>query len=115
MKQQIDLLVKQYVHSRDGYKCLKCGKGERLQAAHIFPKGRYQRLRFDPLNILSLCVGCHLYWQHKDPIAFLDWITVKYPLRIEQLKVCAAAARRVDLQELLIYWTEQIEKERDTQ
>lgn len=112
MKQEIDKLVKAYVHARDGYKCLMCGNEKNLQAAHIFSKGKHQRLRFDPLNILSLCVGCHIYGPaHKDPVAFVDWINEKWPMRIEQLKVCAAVAKKVDLQELLIYWREQAEKD----
>lgn len=112
IKQELDLLLKAHVHERDGYACLKCGRyGKGLQAAHIFPKGKYQRLRFDPLNLLTLCVGCHLFWAHKDPIGFYEWIREKWPMRIEQLKVCAAVARKLDLQELLIYWTEQIDKE----
>lgn len=111
MKQQLDLLVKAYVHVRDGHKCLRCGKTKPLQAAHIFSKGKHQRLRFDPLNLLTLCVGCHIFWAHKDPVAFVDWINEKYPMRIEQLKVCAAVATKLDLYELLIYWQEQADKE----
>lgn len=111
LMQQLDLLVKAYVHARDYYQCLKCGKTEYLQAAHIRPKGRFQRLRFDPLNILTLCRGCHLFWAHKDPAAFVRWIEREYPGRLDQLEVCAAVARKADLQELLIYWTEQNEKD----
>lgn len=111
LKRQIDLLVKAYVHARDGHQCVRCGKGSGLQAAHIRPKGKFQRMRFDPLNILSLCMGCHKYFNHLDPVGFTEWLQEKYPGRLDQLKVCAAVARKVDLQELLIYWTEQSEKD----
>lgn len=102
LNQRADLLVKQLVHERDGNKCVKCGKSERIQAAHILSKGRYQRLRFEPLNILTLCVGCHLFGAHKDPVDFARWLESKYPGRYDQLQVLAAVARKVDVKELII-------------
>lgn len=101
MMQELDLLVRERVLVRDRHRCVKCGKSERLQAAHILPKGRYPRLRFEAKNILTLCVGCHLYWAHKDPITFVAWLGDKYPGLLEQLQEWAATAAKVDMKLLL--------------
>jgi hypothetical protein len=94
---QCDVLVRQLVLSRDGYKCCKCGGTNVLQAAHILSKGPWSRIRFAVLNVLTLCVRCHLYWAHRDPIAFVDWLEDMYPGRIQQLKIMAATRGKLDL------------------
>jgi 5-methylcytosine-specific restriction endonuclease McrA len=99
---EADQLVRQLVMARDGYKCVRCGKDEGLQAAHILPKGHYPRMRFDLLNVLSLCLADHLHFAHKNPVEFAWWLEGKYPGRADQLRVCAAVARKVDLKELII-------------
>lgn len=102
LMQQIDLLVRDRVFARDGWQCVKCGSVKNLQAAHIMPKGRYQRLRFEECNILTLCLGCHIFGAHRDPVGFIDWLEQKYPGKIQTLKEMAAMSRRVDMKELLI-------------
>lgn len=114
IKQQIDLLVKAKVLERDGHKCVRCGKTERLAASHILPKGKYPRMRFDALNILTLCVGCHIFWWHRSPIDAHLWLEEKYPGLYDRLKVIAAVARKVDLNELLIALQDQTEQGRDS-
>lgn len=99
---ELDGLVRTLVFARDGHQCVRCGKTANLQAAHIFPKGHYPRLRFDLLNVLTLCVGCHLYCCHKDPLGFSAWLDEKYPLRRNQLQVIAATAMRVDMKLLRV-------------
>jgi hypothetical protein len=99
---ELDGLVKRLVLARDGNACVRCGKKILLQAAHILPKGRYPRLRFETLNILTLCVYDHLFWAHKNPIEFTQWLEEKYPGRIQTLQEMAATARKVDMKELLI-------------
>jgi hypothetical protein len=94
---QCDALVRKLVLSRDGYKCCKCGGINILQAAHILSKGPWSRIRFAVLNVLTLCLRCHLYWGHRDPIAFVDWLNEKYPGRIEQLKIIAATSPKLDM------------------
>ena len=53
--------------------CLKCGKNTSLHMSHIYPKGRYRKMQFDPDNVKALCLGCHLYWWHKHPIEAKEW------------------------------------------
>lgn len=104
LAQKIDLRVREMVLERDGYACLWCGATKLLHAAHILPKGKYPRLRFEPENILTLCVGCHLIKAHKDPLAFAAWLHRERPGLYDRLLVLAAVARKVDLTELAIYY-----------
>jgi hypothetical protein len=97
-----DVLIRQLVLCRDGFKCCKCGGQNVLQAAHIVSKGRASRLRFELLNVITLCLRCHLYWAHRDPVGFVDWVEKTYPGRIEQLRIMAATAPKLDMKELLI-------------
>ena len=57
---------------RERGKCERCGKTAHLQCCHIFSR-RYIKLRHDPLNLLCLCAGCHL-WSHSVPILFTEWV-----------------------------------------
>ena len=99
---EADVLVRQIIMERDHNECQRCGNLHQLQAAHLLSKARRPRLRFELLNVIALCKGCHLYFAHKDPIGFTDWLQHKYPGRIEALKLMAATAGRTDLKELLI-------------
>jgi 5-methylcytosine-specific restriction endonuclease McrA len=102
MISEADQLIRKLVLHRDGYKCLRCGKTEDLQIAHILPKGHYPRLRFELHNVLLLDIHCHLFWAHKDPLEFTAWLENKFPGRSTQLRAMARLAGRVDLKELLI-------------
>jgi hypothetical protein len=94
---QCDVLVRQLVLSRDGYKCCKCGGTNVLQAAHILSKGPWSRIRFTPLNVLTLCLKHHIYWAHKSPVEFQEWLEATYPGRVEQLRVIAATSPKLDM------------------
>ena len=39
--------------------CVACGATERLQVAHIKPRGQYPHLALDMDNVQELCVHCH--------------------------------------------------------
>jgi hypothetical protein len=48
------------VFSRDNYTCKKCGcYGGKLQAHHIFPFSKFEDLRFEVSNGITLCRECH--------------------------------------------------------
>lgn len=47
---------------RDSVRC-----GGVLQAAHIFPKGAYPRIKYDRENLLCLCAGHHRYYTERWP------------------------------------------------
>lgn len=47
------------VLARDGGKCVRCGKGRKLQAHHVLPYATHPERRFDVANGLTLCNRCH--------------------------------------------------------
>lgn len=95
---ELDVLCRQLVLARDGHKCVRCGKeGVTQQSAHVLSKGRYARLRFELLNLMTLCVGCHIFFWHKSPIEAFRWFEQKYPGRREQLEIMAATAGKLDM------------------
>jgi 5-methylcytosine-specific restriction endonuclease McrA len=100
LKQKCDLLVRELVFARDGYKCVRCGKTDNLQAAHVLPKGLYQRLRFELDNVICLDIGCHLFWAHKDPLAFAEFIRQRYPGLEESLRERARTKGKVVVAEV---------------
>ena len=102
MISELDQLVRKLVMERDNNECVRCGKKILLAAAHIFPKGKYPRLRFELLNVLSLCYYDHMEFGHKDPVGFTQWLEGKYPGRIETLREMSSTAAKLDLKELLI-------------
>ena len=78
-KKKADALVSQIVRTRG--KCENCGrsKGAQLQCAHIVGRNNHT-LRFDIMNVLCLCAGCHR-WAHDNPDEFTDFWRKKYPTR----------------------------------
>src|SRR5690349_15956172 len=102
LKQQLDLIIREQMLERDGHACLRCKKSNVvLQAAHVHSKGKYQRLRFELDNLLTLCIGCHLYWAHKEPLEFADWFRANWPDRADKLHSLKNSAPKVDLKEML--------------
>tara|TARA_R100000781_G_scaffold94684_1_gene58999 strand:+ start:5666 stop:6022 length:357 start_codon:yes stop_codon:yes gene_type:complete len=71
-KIKLSKLVRELVLLRDK-RCLKCGKSDNLHASHIYPRGKFPKMQFEPLNVKALCLGCHLYWWHKHPLEAKDW------------------------------------------
>lgn len=73
---------------RDGRKCMYCGvTGDtaKIDASHVYSKGKYLYLAADPLNIKPLCANCHLHWWHSCPIPASEWFKKKFPDRLEYL------------------------------
>ena len=52
------------VFERDGYKCLTCGRTEKLHAHHIEPYMRCVEKRYDVNNGQTLCASCHARLEH---------------------------------------------------
>lgn len=89
-KKEINRLLHEYLRIRDGEFCLKCRQTERLQLSHIYPKGKYRKLEFDHENVKLLCMKCHLYWWHKNPIEAHEWLQTAIPEdRLSKLKIRA--------------------------
>jgi 5-methylcytosine-specific restriction endonuclease McrA len=102
MVSECDQLVRKLVMARDNHRCVRCGKSSGLAAAHVLSKGHYDRIRWELLNVIALCVGCHIFGAHKDPTEFTAWLEEKYPGRSEQLREMAATAGKTDLKLLAI-------------
>jgi len=84
---KIDKVFSIWIRNRDG-RCLRCGKKENLQCAHIYSRIA-RSVRYEPLNAITLCYGCHIGWSHKYPIEFTEFIkkylgTRKYNLLKEK-------------------------------
>src|SRR3990167_7578217 len=69
---QLDRVFSLYIRNRDK-RCLKCGTKENLQCAHIFSRTA-RSVRWNALNALTLCYKCHLFWAHKNPIEFTEFV-----------------------------------------
>ena len=89
----LDTVTPKIVKLRDNYQCQRCGsvaaKARGLHSAHIYGRRDF-RLRWDLLNLITLCCGCHVGWGHGNPIAFQEWFKGKWPHRMYYL----AAKRR---------------------
>lgn len=72
---KLDAWFSKLIRERDKA-CLRCGRTVNLQCAHIFSRSKMS-VRWDEANALTLCGGCHIFWGHKNPLEFYDWIREK--------------------------------------
>jgi len=96
-----DAWVRSIVFGRQGPKCLKCNEVKPLSASHILGKGANPALRYDLDNVIGLCVKCHIFWCHRDPVGFTDWIEEIFPGRLARLREMARQHCKIDLKELI--------------
>lgn len=64
--------------------CEWCGSTQNLQHAHIIGRSN-KTLRYDIINALCLCVGCHIYKWHRSPLEAFEWFQSQYPDRYTYL------------------------------
>lgn len=65
------------VKLRAGLRCERCGKGPGgLAAHHIFSRS-LKSVRTYPPNGVCLCNGDHMFYAHKYPHMFLDWMVIR--------------------------------------
>jgi len=68
-----DDLFSKIVKARDGYCCQHCGSDtKQMQCAHFYSRS-IKSVRWEPLNAVCLCAGCHLNFAHKEPHEFSQW------------------------------------------
>jgi 5-methylcytosine-specific restriction endonuclease McrA len=91
-RRRLNALLREILIRRDGEKCLRCPNRNRVHASHIYPKGKYRGLQFDPDNLKFLCYHCHIYFWHKNPIEAYKWIRTAIPK--DRLKRLEAKAKR---------------------
>lgn len=85
----LDAEAKAVVNTRDGNRCLRCGRGKpevQIHWAHVFSCSTHS-IRWDPENAMTLCSGCHRFWWHKEPAEATRWFEGLFPGRIERLEI----------------------------
>lgn len=71
-----------------------------LQCAHIFSRVN-MNLRWDKNNALCLCSAHHLFWAHKNPIEFTEFVKKKLgKSKYEKLRIKARQIRQWSVEEL---------------
>lgn len=69
------------VKLRNGNKCAVCLKTSPLNSHHIYSRSN-KSVRWDVLNGICLCVGCHTFSSkfsaHKTPTEFTYWLERKF-------------------------------------
>jgi hypothetical protein len=71
----LDNLWSELVKLRAGNKCEVCGKVRNLNSHHVYSRAM-KSVRWDVINGISLCVGCHVgtkFSAHKTPNDFSEW------------------------------------------
>ena len=99
--------------ARDGGRCVRCGRTEKLCASHIYRKGTYQRMRYLLENTLTLCFYCHMRWWHKNPLEASAWAqTVVAPETMARLKLASQTINKkpIDYKLLGVYLKSEIKK-----
>lgn len=103
LTRKLDKLVSEIVRSQG--QCCKCHNKtyELLQACHCYSR-TYRSVRWDLLNVLCLCAGCH-FWAHKNPILFTEFVKDYLgEIRYEQLKINARQIHKWTVNEMLEYY-----------
>lgn len=98
---ELDALCRQVVFQRDGGKCIRCGKEQNAQWAHVDSR-RYRSTRWLPDNSMVLCAGCHLWWHHR-PREAVEWWAKTYPGRNQMITLASRPGGKTDLALTLIY------------
>jgi 5-methylcytosine-specific restriction endonuclease McrA len=98
---EADSWVRAIVFHRQGPKCLKCHESKPLHAAHILSKGANPALRFDLENVIGLCMKDHIFWAHRNPVGFTDWIEEIFPGRLARLREMTRHHCKIDVKELI--------------
>lgn len=104
MEAKLDKIVSKIVRSRGS--CEKCGLSDysKLQAAHIYSR-TYRSVRWDLLNILCLCAGCHFHG-HKNPVLFTEFVKQHLgDVNFEALKMHATPTKKWILEDMITYYT----------
>ena len=103
-------LVYSYVFERDQSICQKCGKyvtGSNRHPSHIIPQSKGNALKFDPMNILTLCFYDHMIFWHKNPVEAGEWFKKKFPDRLKYLlkhKNKIVKFKELDYLTMINYW-----------
>lgn len=72
-----DIIFSEYIRERDHWTCQRCSKkfiqgvdSRRLHCAHLWWGRANITTRWEPLNCVSICVGCHLRVDQSPGLAY---------------------------------------------
>lgn len=76
-RDKADSKFSEYIRTRDNWTCQRClrkykEKSQGLHCSHFFGR-RNESVRFDPENCVSLCFGCHKYFDEHDREAYREF------------------------------------------
>ena len=60
---EVDEWTSKLIKERDKYRCLRCGKKDRLSIHHLRPRSNNLNESQDYDNLATLCIECHC-WVH---------------------------------------------------
>ena len=69
---QLDAITSRKVRDRDGNRCRRCGRMDRVYHHHLMTKTR-MATRWQEANGVTLCYFCHR-WAHSAPEEFRRWV-----------------------------------------
>ena len=111
IEKKLDKLWSEKVRERANCRCEVCGSDNVVQAHHIFPR-THKGTRWDLDNGVALCLKHHLYWAHKDAIAFTQWVIKKRSQgKIDMLQAKAYGISRWSESELDLLYREMLKCE----
>lgn len=111
-----DKAFSQWIRLRDG-KCLRCRTPVQLnekgmpvshQASHFQGRGK-ENTRFDPDNVCTLCMGCHLYFT-ANPAEHYQWQVNRLGQKtVDDVVLKSNLYKKKDRKLELMYWRQQLE------
>jgi len=101
-QKKADAIWSEVIKIRDGYRCVLCGKTENLNSHHIIHKSRGKAVRYEILNGVCLCAGCHNFKIHKgDFLANKRLVEIVGSERIEAIQKLLIGVYKPDYQKII--------------
>lgn len=111
-----DKAFSQWIRLRDK-RCLRCGSAVRFnqkglpvshEASHFKGRGK-EATRFEPLNVDTLCYGCHSYFTAQ-PNEHLEWqIQTKGQEIVDRLILQSNTYKKKDRKLEALYWRQRLQ------
>lgn len=103
-----------WIRNRDNWTCQRCfAKHEpptsALHCSHFFGR-RKESTRYEPLNCVALCMGCHLYFT-SHPAEHYEWQVKRLGQDvIDKLTLQANTPKKKDRKIEAMYWQQQVKE-----
>ena len=94
---KLDADARQRVFERDNFACMRCGKKENLNWAHVLSR-RDISLRWEADNGMTLDAGCHMFWHHQPALA-VDWLQKNHREQWDRLMALHVLNPKVNIRE----------------